>query len=267
MDFGTLKTVIAGALGRVPAGATASEIAEEIARSIQITEQIMGSGVLAAVPAQASLAPRPPLPGACRDDPGRVISAEEKSFKVHSVHPASDAGVTVPVSLADDEPIAPPRRVRVDTVRPADFEYFDVDTIRDHLENSAPPILDVDMGEEAPLRLFRQIRPDEGLKIVRLAYNPEGSQDGPYAIFATTQEKIGLSEKIREIKDAARSRFFVGHREVKPRIEPIRAFDPQSGRGGVGGDADEAAQSGAEKAAMWRASRSPEEMAFIRGGK
>lgn len=287
MDFNTLKTVIVGALSRVPAGASASDAADEIARSVQVAQQLMAgmSGFTPkpmAAPVVDSLVraqeawmdAKATPPRVWLDPPQAAVVGLSGPVTVHEVRPSSDGELMKEVLDSDEvdgatqfkEIVPPPRRVSAPAaIRPADFDYFDVDTIRTHLEESAPPVLEIDMGEELPLRLFRQIRPDESLKLVRLAYNPEGSQDGPYVIFSTTQEKLGLNEKMREIKDAARTRFFAGRREIKPRIQPVRSFDPASGKGGVGGDADESTMGGTELAAKWRATRSPEEDAYIHG--
>lgn len=254
MDFGTLRSVIVGALARVPAGAPAAETADEIARSIQVAEQLM-----------AGMNQKTTAPAFTVEDTRLAQGLIPPQMPVRDVPPSRPASDAALIATALDEPVAAPRRVQsTQKVRPADFEYFDVDTIRQHLEECAPAIIEVDMGKEAPLTLHRQIKPDEALKLVRLAYHPNGSMDGPVAIFSTTQERIGLDEKLAEIEQAAKNRYFAAKREIKPRAAAVQMFDPSSGRGGVGGDADEA-QGGAELAARWRNGRTPEESAYLRG--
>lgn len=173
-----------------------------------------------------------------------------------------------PVATQEPPRHSPPPTAmpRILPQRPVDFQFRRVEDIREYLDREAPATITVTLNDSnAPITLFRRVQTMEPLKCVKLSYgNPASDPDAPFAMFRTTDETIGLDDAIQEIMEAAKAQLRSKPKELTPRQPSQVKFDPSSGDGGIGGDADETA-AGGTIVQQWASNRTPEEVRFRKG--
>lgn len=234
-------------------GMPLEQAAAEVARYIEIANELSGA------PTQ-SIPAYPNVPATS----GLAITAG--AFQMDS-SPDRYRSQPFPEPMAREPMAAPQRIITGAKPKPVDFEYRTVEDIAEYLDKTAPATLDVMLkGAQQPVTVRRKIEPMDQFGLVKLRYgNPANDPDAPAAIFKTTDEHLGLAQKLEEIKAAVCGMFSVNERKIEPRQAPAVHFNPMTGAGGFGGGDSTETEGGMAMAAQWAANRSPEQEKFMRG--
>jgi hypothetical protein len=182
----------------------------------------------------------------------------------------SDNQPKLVTGLGIPEPPAMPRRI-VQEAQRRELDYRTTEEISQWLHQAAPATIEVPIAGGKPMVLRRDVKTRPELKMVRLSYIPaQGDEDPPFATLMTSDEHLNLDLHMAELYKAVQMKYSAVARKIEPKIQPAQTFSMANS---IGGEAEENAgdylrnPEATGKAQAWANSRTPEEMAFIRGGR
>jgi hypothetical protein len=135
-------------------------------------------------------------------------------------HPADPEGVASSMLGNAPEPPAP-RRVTGKPDGP-DTQYHAIEDLLQHVNQYAPPTIDVALADGSQIRLVRKINQQSFSEhasggIIHLTYSQQGEDQAPCVQFRTWDKRIDMPGALDEIRLAAKGRYSAKQRVVQPR--------------------------------------------------
>lgn len=206
---------------------------------------------------------------------------------IGDVAPRSDIRREIDVPLIGDapdpqEPPAPPRRITGKPAKP-DQQYRDLDDLYTHVQQHAPPTIEVDLGDGKPaLTLRRQITRREfsvagvsdGTGIVQLRYTIQGEEGAPADQFSTNDASIDVNGAVKRIMEAAKCMYSRTQRKVEPKapkpvswnMDDVMENAPHGDADGAMGRNGENPQTSESVVEFFRSQSTAEERKLRQGG-